>query len=1503
MRRLLKVVTVGAVLALQVGVVTPPAGANGTLGGFEIDGNLADDSGPGDPIDWASPPPNLTSITDPAASTKDDIFGNGSKELDPSSWTCVKQKPPGKDDIVSGKIAFRRLNGDQFAYTNFFRKDVNGDAHMDFEFNKVGAPVNASCPVPARTPGDLLIAFDTENGGAQIFVRVFRWSGSDFVETPSSGLADGAVNIPPSLTIPGHANGDFGEAVVNLTQTIGDVTCGEFAGAYMKTRSSTSITAALKDFTRPQPINPDACPSSALDKAVRNVSTNGTFGNTATATPGQTLEYRLRYTNTGQGPASNVVISDTLQPRQTWLSCSPACTTTGTPVSAVSWTFPSIAAGATQDVFFRVTLDATFPAGTTTVSNTATVSTTQEGTKPSDTTTTTVTANPRSTLAKAVRDVTSGGTFGTSTDAAPGDTVEYRLTYSNSGNAAATNVVLSDPVPARTTYLSCSDSCATTGSPVSGVSWTFASVAPGETKVVTFQVRLDSTGFTQGQTVPVTNVAQFCTAQEGCGSSNTTTVNVKTPNDALVKAVRNVTSGSAFGTSTTAAPGDTLEYRLTLTNNGTAPATNVVVSDVVQAHQTYLSCTASCSTSGSPVTGVSWSFPSVAPGETKTMTFQVQLDATFPAGTTAVKDTATVVSSEEPQKTSNETTTSVTAAPVSALAKAVRDVTTGTAFGSSTDASPGDTIEYRLTYTNSGNAPASNVVISDPVPARTTYVSCSNSCTTTGSPVTSVSWTFASVAPGQTQVVTFQVRLDQTGFTAGSTTPVTNVAQVCTAEEACTNSPPTSVNVKTPKSALAKAVRDVTTSSSFGTLVPASPGDTVEYRLTYTNSGPGTATGVVVSDPVPARTTYVSCSSTCTTDGPPVTTVTWAIGTVAPGTSVVVTFQVRLDAVFPSGTTDVTNVGSARTNEETGTTSSNPATVRVTAAPNLTLAKAADATSTVVAGDHITYTLTYGNSGNATATGSTLTETVPAGTTYDSCTGGCTVSGSTVTWSLGSVQPGGSGTVTLTVVVSSTVGCSICNVAHIASPAQGGGTPVASNQVCVTAQPAPNPAGAHASGSGLGAAVTADLPLVGAVNQRLSESASSQTGPGVSSDEHRLPLDPLSTNPVKVPSDGSLLTADVLWSNSTSRVTTSPAEAEDIGTAEVLGVKVANGLVTADVVRAVATATATGDSSSYSSVGSTFTNLKVQGVALTDVAPNTTIAVGDVTGLGLGVSVVLREESGSATGPAATQLSGGTYAADSSVTMIHVHVDDGNLLKGGKQPIDILVSQAKAHADFPQTLVCNANPTRTVSGHAFIASESTNPSLAPVTVGYTSIPASGGLQEATLDSLLLPDDGSVATGTAADSMSSGALGATSTSSYDVASAAQVCITLTGSGCDVYATAVRSVSDSTASAGGAASSAVHGTDATTLLGLVIAGTPVAANPPPNTAIPIPGVATVILNEQVCDNGGTLAKQCADGTVAGHAGLTVRAIHVILFDPVAGPGGEVTVAEAHSDATWR
>src|SRR2546427_9212049 len=255
--------------------------AGNTVGSFAIHGNLTVDHlvPPSEPIDWDSSPfpAALTMFTDGTGST-DDIFGRGSKENDQSSWVCTGGSAPPKDDVVNqisingappiaGEIAFRffPVSGvqKQFLYANWSRLSNNGDAHIDYEFNQADPatnPASPSCPqLPLRTPGDFLVSFDTQSGGAIINASAFTWNGTTFVplSVGSQGtLWDAAVNTAPSITgLTVTGTNLFGELALNVSATIGTIPCEKVLFVSMKTRASTSLSAELKDRTRVKPLN------------------------------------------------------------------------------------------------------------------------------------------------------------------------------------------------------------------------------------------------------------------------------------------------------------------------------------------------------------------------------------------------------------------------------------------------------------------------------------------------------------------------------------------------------------------------------------------------------------------------------------------------------------------------------------------------------------------------------------------------------------------------------------------------------------------------------------------------------------------------------------------------------------------------------------------------------------------------------------------------------------------------------------------------------------------------------------------------------------------------------------------------------------------------------------------------------------------------------------------------------------------------------------------------
>src|SRR5207247_1616696 len=115
--------------------------------------------------------------------------------------------------------------------------------------------------------------------------------------------------------------------------------------------------------------------------------------------------------------------------------------------------------------------------------------------------------------------------------------------------------------------------------------------------------------------------------------------------------------------------------------------------------------------------------------------------------------------------------------------------------------------------------------------------------------------------------------------------------------------------------------------------------------------------------------------------------------------------------------TPITNATYAIVSNESQSITGPAVTTTVMSTPVLTVVSA-DAPDPVAAGANLTYTLSYTNTGNANATAILLTDTIPANTAFVSAGSG-TLSGSVVTWSIGSLAAGASGTVQLVVRVAS----------------------------------------------------------------------------------------------------------------------------------------------------------------------------------------------------------------------------------------------------------------------------------------------------------------------------------------------------------------------------------------------------------------------------------------------------------------------------------------------------
>src|SRR2546425_1235308 len=126
---------------------------------------------------------------------------------------------------------------------------------------------------------------------------------------------------------------------------------------------------------------------------------------------------------------------------------------------------------------------------------------------------------------------------------------------------------------------------------------------------------------------------------------------------------------------------------------------------------------------------------------------------------------------------------------------------------------------------------------------------------------------------------------------------------------------------------------------------------------------------------------------------------------------------VRVASPLANGTS-ITNATYSIDSNETAPVAGAAVSTTVSSAPLLSVSKT-DSPDPVAAGGNLTYALSYSNTGNANATGVVLTDTVPANATFVSATAGGAFASGVVTWSVGNLAAGASGSVQMVVRVAS----------------------------------------------------------------------------------------------------------------------------------------------------------------------------------------------------------------------------------------------------------------------------------------------------------------------------------------------------------------------------------------------------------------------------------------------------------------------------------------------------
>ncbi len=695
--------------------------------------------------------------------------------------------------------------------------------------------------------------------------------------------------------------------------------------------------------------------------------------------PGERVWFTLTYANRTDAVVANWKVTATVPEYATVESnqdsgalCNGSTLGCG-PGGTLSWTASSLAAGESRSVTYvaRVASGASAPPEGMLLRSNATVTSAVPGEASASAQ---VVVDPTPTMALSLVE--------DSDPVAAGGLLTYTLVLGNLGGVQSPAGALSLAVPAGTTFVS-----ATGGGTLVGnaVQWNVAPIAPGASN--RYQAVVET-----GGTLPAGDLLRSA-ADFSAGVTTLARADV-------VSTVANAAAGAGpFASVALAAtpdpvkPGERVWFTLTFANRTGAPIGDWKIAATVPDHTTVESnqdsgalCNGSTLGCG-PGGTLTWTVPSLAAGESRSVTYvaRVASGSSAPADGTLLRSTATV--------------TSALPGEVSASADIVVDATPTMTLGMVENRDPvptGGAVVYTLVLGNPTGVPGPAGVLRMSIPPGTTVVSATGGGSLSGN---EVQWNVAAVAAGTAQRQQV-VLLASPSVAAGDLLEVgaafavgiTTIARASVTTLVAATEPNASI--------------EMTASPD-----PAKPGERVLFAVTFANRTGFAVNDWTVTATVPDYTTVESnedsgalCNGSTLGCGPG-GTLSWTVPSLAAGESRTVAFWALVgggasappDATLLRSTATVT---SALTGE-----ASTSAMVVVDATPLLALAAIEDQ-DPVPAGGVLTYALSLGNRGTVPSPAGVLTMAVPAGTAFESATGGGTLVGNLVQWNAGPIAAG-----------------------------------------------------------------------------------------------------------------------------------------------------------------------------------------------------------------------------------------------------------------------------------------------------------------------------------------------------------------------------------------------------------------------------------------------------------------------------------------------------------------
>ncbi len=408
--------------------------------------------------------------------------------------------------------------------------------------------------------------------------------------------------------------------------------------------------------------------------------------------------------------------------------------------------------------------------------------------------------------------------------------------------------------------------------------------------------------------------------------------------------------------------GDTIRYRLHVTNTGNTQIDNVSVRDILPAGMSYVKGSTIMKNTAHPdgvalndgITGKGVNIGSMKSKAGAYIFFKAKVDSAVfdKCGNTLLRNVAQVIGdkvSKVREDGADVTVNGKTCTDGFTLDKKVRIGTNE--FAEDIKAKAGDKVEYRIQFKNTGNTDLNNVVIRDVLPENMTYVKNSTKVedkSVADGVISDKGINIGTVKAGKTVNIYFFVTVNGALADVCEDVNLVNTAKAKYNNDDKTEKSDTAVvkidgkdcsDKDRPGFTINKMVQ-LDGGKDWAENVTAKAGDKLRYRIQFKNIGNTTLNNVVIRDILPAGVSYVKGSTVLynaentngkTLDDGIVSAQGINIGSYAKGTTATIYFYATVDGAYADKCDDsvLTNVAKGKYNNDDKTEKSDTADVTV----------------------------------------------------------------------------------------------------------------------------------------------------------------------------------------------------------------------------------------------------------------------------------------------------------------------------------------------------------------------------------------------------------------------------------------------------------------------------------------------------------------------------------------------------------------------------------------------